>query len=158
MTIPKILLICIAAVVLLGVLVASVGFYNLSKVEVYFNINQLDVNNIASHPAFSHIESDPVGGGFDFRTPSGHWGRCVPKKKNFRISCPMYDSTYKTLKGLGFTHWQILTAKKKFTEPNDGDPGYKLRVEDRIYAVSFGRFEQHLGNGIGIDHVAISWD
>ena len=157
MTIPKILLLCIAAIVLLGMLVPSVVFYNLSKVEVYFDINQLDVNNVASHPAFSEINPYPAGGAFDFWTPSGHWGR-YHGGKYLKISCAMYDSTYKTLLGLGFTHWQILTAKKEFIEPNDGDPNHKLKVEDRIYSVSFGRFEQNLGNGIGIDRAVIGWD
>ena len=160
MAIPKILLLCVAAIVLLGVLVLSLVLYDFSRVEVYFDINKLDVNDVASHPSFSEINPYPAEGGyFDFWTlsPTGHWGR-YRGGKYLNISCAMYDSTYKTLLGLGFTHWQILTAKKEFTEPNDGDPDHKLKVGDRIYAVSFGRFEQNLGNGIGIDRAAISWD
>ncbi len=158
MTIPKIPFFSVAAVVLLGVLVFSLVLYDFSRVEVYFDINRLDVNDVASHPSFSLINLYPVGGGFDFWTPAGYWGRYRPEEKIVKISCAMYDSTYKTLLGLGFTHWQILTAKKEFIEPNDGDPNHKLKVGGRIYSVSFGRFEQNLGNGIGIDRAVISWD
>jgi len=142
---------------LLGGFVSSV-FYDFSRVEVYFDINQLDVNDVASHPAFSGIHPYPYNGVyFDFSTPSGHWGH-YEGGNYLKITGAMYDSTYKTLLGLGFTHWQILTAKKEFVEPNDGDPHHELKVGDRVYTVLFGRFEQNLGNGIGIDRVAISWD
>ena len=155
--IPKIPFLSVAAIVLLGVLVFSLVLYDFSRVEVYFDINRLDVNDVASHPSFNLIDLYPVGGGFDFGTPSGHWGR-YHGGKYLKISCAMYNSTYKTLLGLGFTHGQILTAKKEFIEPNDGDPNHKLKVGDRLYSVSFGRFEQNLGNGIGIDRAVISWD
>ena len=135
-------------------------FYELSQIEFYFDINQLDVNDVASHPSFRSINFYPVGGGFDFWTssPTGHWGRYNPDEKYLTISCPMHDSTYRTLLGLGFTPQQILFAKKKFHEPDDEDPVYTLKVGDRVYTVGFGRSEQFLGNGIGIDTAVIGWE
>ncbi|MYE87983.1 hypothetical protein F4X33_03175 [Candidatus Poribacteria bacterium] len=158
MTIPKTLLLCIAAIVLLAVLILFVVFHNFSKVEVHFDINKLDVDNVASHPQIRVDTFNPVGGGFTYSTPSGHWGRYNHRDKLLKISCSMHDSTYITLRSLGFKHWQILSAKKERLNPDDEDPNYKLKVGGRIYSVVFGRFEQHLGNGIGIDRATIGWN
>ena len=157
MTIPKTSLLWIAAIVLLGLFVFSILFYHLSTIEFYFDVNKLNVENMASHPQI-FMEKFYPNGDFNCRTPSGHWGRYHHAEKVLVISCPMHDSTFKTLMGLGFTPLQILFAKKEFHDPDDEDPVYELKVGDRIYTVGFGRIEQFLGNGIGIDRAGISWD
>ena len=151
MTIPKFPLLCIAAIVLLGGLVSSIVLYNYSKVEVIFDINKLDVDNVSSHP---HL----TGGPLQFHTPSGSYADYSPIGKTLVIGCHMHDSFYKTLRSIGCTHWQILSAKKLVVDPETEYRRYALKIGDKTYRIGFSRFEQSLGHGRGIDSVAINWN
>ena len=151
MTIPKILRFCITAIFLLGGLVFSIVLYNYSQVEVIFDINKLDVDNVSSHP---HL----TGGPLQFHTPSGSYVNYWPIGKTLVIGCHMHDSFYKTLRAIGCTHWQILSAKKLVIDPETEYRRYALKIRGRIYRIGFSRFEQSLGHGRGIDSVGINWD
>ena len=142
-------LFCIGVVVVLDFLVLTCLLYKFSTVEIIFDVNRLDVENVAAHPHIRVDKFNPVGCGFTFTTPAGTYGRYSDIDNHVQVGCMMYEN-YHTFRSLGFTHWQILSAKQ--FEPNR----YRVQV-GRIYEVNFSRFEQSLGHGRGIDGATIRW-
>lgn len=150
MTTRRVLLLSIGLTVVVGILVIAFMLYRFSQVEVIFDVNLLDVDDVASHPHITGIEFSPNGKAFTFRTLSGTPGRYYPgEEPSIVVGCRMREE-YQTFRSLGFTHWQILTARR--FEPNR----YRVKV-GRIYEVNFSRFEQSQGHGTGIDDAGILW-
>ena len=136
-------------VVVLDLLVLTFMLHRFSTVEIILDVNRLDVENVVSHPHIRVDKFNPAGRGFTFRTPTGHPGRYADAVNWINVGCMMRED-YETFRSLGFTHWQILGAKR--FAPNR----YRVKV-GRIYEVNFSRFEQSHGNGRGIDSATIRW-
>lgn len=149
MTVRRSVLFSIGLIVLIGLFVGLFVAYKFSQVEVIFDVNRLDVDNVASHPDITNLQFSPDGTAFTFRTLSGTPGSYYPDIPNVVVGCLMREE-YQTFRSLGFTYWQILTARR--FEPNR----YRVKV-GRIYEVNFSRFEQSQGHGRGIDDAAILW-
>ena len=149
MTIRR-LLFCMGLVVVLDLLVLTFMLHRFSTVEIIFDVNRLDVENVVSHPHIRVDKFNPAGRGFTFRTPAGTYGRYSDTIDQVTVGCTMGED-YQTFRSLGFTHWQILGAKQ--FAPNR----YRVKV-GRIYEVNFSRFEQSLGHGRGIDRATIRWE
>ena len=125
--------------------------------KVDFDINKFEDDKLREYPGIIYVPSYGKVFG-DFNT-EGSWIKYWPSVnkrgkisgRTLIISCPMYNTPYEALRWVGFTHEQILGAKRISTKT------YEVKTPARTCRVLLSTLEQRLGNGRGYDSVRIRW-
>ena len=121
--------------------------------EMAFDINKFEDDKLREYPGITHVPSyGKVFGDFGTERCWIKYRRLVKVHgRVLQISCPMYNTPYEALRWVGFTHEQILGAKRISTN------AYEVKTPTRTCRVSLSTLEQRLGNGRGYNDVLIRW-